>query len=82
MGADSLGKRKDRENYANSMINLYSQKRPVLIDVFGPDCIQNTIGGKMPNSAFIINKERKMVLWQEWSNPAEIRAKLEEMTGN
>ena len=71
---------KERVDYALEMIKEYTQKRPVLIDVFGEDCLQNKIGGDMPNSLIVVDKEGKLVLWQVWSNAEELRAKLEEMT--
>lgn len=72
----------ERVAYAEEMIEQTKQKRPIIIDTFGENCIQNTLGGGMPNSAFIIDKEGKLALWQKWSDPNAIRAKLEEMTGN
>lgn len=70
----------ERVDYALEMIKEYSQKIPVLIDTFSPDCIQNTLGGRAPNSLVVIDGEGKAVLWQDWADPKALRAKLEEMT--
>lgn len=70
----------ERVDYALEMVKEYSQKIPVLIDTFSPDCIQNTLGGQAPNSLVVIDGEGKAVLWQDWADPKALRAKLEEMT--
>ena len=72
----------ERVDYALEMIKENSQKRPILIDTFGPDCVQRTVGGGRPNSLVIIDKNGKIALWQNWSNLEKARKKLEEMTGN
>lgn len=71
----------ERVDYAAEMIQEYSQHRPVLIDTFGDDCLQKTIGGNMPNSLIVVDKEGNLALWQIWSNPDELQKKLDEMTG-
>jgi len=70
----------ERVDYALKMIKEYSQEIPVLIDTFGPDCIQNTLGGHSPDGLVVIDREGKVVLWQDWADPKALRAKLEEMT--
>jgi len=70
----------ERVDYALEMIKEHNQKIPVLIDTFSPDCIQNTLGGRAPNSLIVIDEKGKTVLWQDWANPKALRAKLEEMT--
>jgi hypothetical protein len=71
----------ERVEYAAEMVQGYSQNRPVLIDTFGGESIQKALGGSMPNSLIVIDKEGKVALWQRWSKPDELRKKLEEMTG-
>lgn len=73
--------REERVDYAVAMIKQYSQFRPVLIDTFGEKCLQRTIGGSMPNSLIVVDKEGKVALWQAWSDAKALRKKLEEMTG-
>ena len=70
----------ERVDYALGMIKRYNQGIPVLIDIFSPDCIQNTLGGRAPNSLVVIDREGKVILWQDWADPKALRAKLEEMT--
>lgn len=70
----------ERVDYALGMIKRYNQGIPILIDIFSPDCIQNTLGGRAPNSLVVIDGEGKVVLWQDWADPKALRAKLEEMT--
>ena len=70
----------ERVDYALGMIKRYNQEIPVLIDIFSPDYIQNTLGGRAPNSLVVIDGEGKVVLWQDWADPKALRAKLEEMT--
>jgi len=72
----------ERVAYAEEMLDQTSQKRPIIIDIFGDNCIQNTIGGRMPNSGIIIDKEGKIAFWQDWARPDAIRTKLEEITGS
>ena len=72
---------KERVDYALEMMKAYSQVRPILIDTFGEKCLQNVIGGRMPNSLIVVDRQGKVALWQEWSNVKALRAKLEEMTG-
>jgi len=70
----------ERVEYALEMIEEQNQALPVIIDIFGPDCIQNTLGGRMPNSVVIIDKEGKIAYWKDWINPAELKEKLKELT--
>ena len=72
----------ERVDYALEMIKEYSQKIPALIDTFGPDCIQNTLGGHAPNSLVVIDREGKIAFLQDWSNPKDLRVKLEEITNS
>ncbi len=71
----------ERVDYALEMIKEYTQHRPVLIDTFGPECLQKTIGGSMPNSLIVVDKEGKLAFWQMWAKPADLRNKLEVMLG-
>lgn len=73
---------KERVDYALEMMKKYAQFRPILIDTFGDDCLQNTIGGSMPNSLILLDKQGKVLLWQAWSDPEKLRDKLEEVTGH
>jgi hypothetical protein len=70
----------EREAYALKMIKDFGQKRPIIIDTFGDECVQNWLGGNMPNSLAIIDKDGKLVLWQDWSDAKGLREKLDEMT--
>jgi len=70
----------EREIYAAEMIEEWGQNRPILIDIFGEDCVQNWLGGGAPNSLAVIDKDGKLVLWQVWSDAKELREKIEEMT--
>ena len=70
----------EREAYADEMIELWNQDRPVMIDIFGDDCVQKWLGGGAPNSLAVIDREGKLVLWQVWSDAKELREKLDEMT--
>ena len=70
----------EREAYALGMIADFSQERPIIIDDFGKDCVQNWLGGGAPNSLAIIDRDGKLALWQVWSDAKELRTKLEEMT--
>ncbi len=73
---------KERVDYALEMLKEYAQIRPVLIDTFGEKCLQNTLGGGMPNSLIVVDKEGKVALWQAWSDPKALWKKLVEMTGH
>ena len=75
------GTSEERVEYAEDMINSYSQHRPVLIDTFGDDCVQKTLGGGRPNSLVVVDRDGKLALWQDWSKAETLRAKLVEMTG-
>lgn len=70
----------ERVDYALQMIKDFNQVRPIMIDIFGPDCIQNWLGGSMPNSLIVIDREGILQLWQNWANVEGLREKLEEMT--
>lgn len=70
----------ERVDYAKQMLKDFpDEKRDILIDTFGPECIQIKYGAGRPNSLLVIDKKGKLVLWQEWANPEKIRAKLNEM---
>ena len=71
----------ERVDYAKILIDDHDMKIPILIDEFTKDNIQNTIGGKAPNSLIVIDKEGKTALWQGWTDPEALRVKLLEMTG-
>ena len=71
----------ERLDYALEMMQEYSQHRPVLIDIFGDNCVQKAVGGNMPNSLIVVDPDGKLALWQLWSNAEELRKKLDEMTG-
>ncbi|MFC1564872.1 hypothetical protein ACFL6G_08035 [candidate division KSB1 bacterium] len=71
----------EREAYALKMIQDFSQNRPIIIDNFSEDRVQKWLGGGAPNSLAVIDRDGKIVLWQQWSNAKELREKLEEMTG-
>ncbi|MBW7995948.1 MAG: hypothetical protein FVQ81_05120 [Candidatus Glassbacteria bacterium] len=71
----------ERQAYALEMIESFGNNRPIMIDRIGKDCVQNSLGGGAPNSLALIDREGKLVLWQAWSNAEELRAELEEMTG-
>ena len=70
----------EREQYALKMLKDWNQVRPIMIDDFGDDCVQKWLGGNAPNSLAVIGRDGKLVLWQTWSAPKELRAKIEEMT--
>ena len=70
-----------RIDYALKMIKDENQVRPILIDTFDPECIQNVLGGRMPNSLIIIGKDGKLVFWQDWAKPDILRKELEKLTG-
>jgi hypothetical protein len=72
---------KERVDYALEMMKEYSQERPILIDKFGEEPLQKTIGGNRPNSLIVVDREGKVALWQDWSEPAALHKKLCEMTG-
>jgi len=73
---------KERINYVKILIEDHDLKYPILIDTFGPECIQERLGGGAPNSMIVIDKEGKTALWQVWAEPAALKRKLEEMTGD
>ena len=72
---------KERVDYALEMMKEFSQERPILIDKFGDDSLQKLIGGNRPNSLIVVDREGKVALWQDWSEPAALHKKLCEMTG-
>ena len=69
----------EREDYALGMLKDFNQVRPIMIDIFGKDCVQNWLGGGAPNSLAVIDRQGKLALWQTWSDAKELRAKIEEM---
>ena len=71
----------ERRAYAREMVKKFGNTRPIMIDRIGKDCVQNNLGGNAPNSLALIDAEGKLVLWQPWSDPNELRTKLEELTG-
>ena len=71
----------EREDYALGMLKDFNQVRPIMIDIFGDDCVQKWLGGGAPNSLAVIDREGKLALWQQWSDAEELRKKIEEMTG-
>lgn len=70
----------DREEYAVEMLEQFNQVRPIMIDEFGKDCVQNWLGGGAPNSLAVIDREGKLALWQVWSDADGLREKIVEMT--
>ncbi len=75
--------REERVDYALEMLKEYSaEQRRILIDEFGPDAIQQKLGGGMPNSLMVVDREGRLALWQVWSDAKALRDKLEEMTGD
>jgi len=70
----------ERVDYALKMIKDENQVRPILVDTFDPECIQNVLGGRLPNSLIIIGKEGKLVFWQAWAKPDILRKELEKIT--
>ena len=72
----------ERVAYAAEMIKKRGVKRPILIDTFGPKSVQNVLGNGRPNSLIVIDLQGKVALWQSWSDPKKLRAKLQEMTRN
>jgi len=70
----------EREIYALGMLKDYGQKRPIIIDNFDKDCVQNTLGGRAPNSLIVVDREGKLAYWEQWANPKNLREKLDEMT--
>ena len=70
----------ERVENAKELIDKHGETRTILIDEFGDKSVQKTIGGGRPNSLVVVDKDGKVALWQGWSNPAELRKKLEEMT--
>ncbi len=71
---------KERLDYAKLLIQDHGIKYPILIDIFGSDCVQNTLGGGAPNSVVVIDKDGKAAYWQTWAEPTGLRKKLQEMT--
>ena len=71
----------ERVDYALTMMKAYAEHRAILIDTFGDDCVQKKLGGNRPNSLIVVDREGKLVLWQDWSDPHLLQKKLEEMTG-
>ncbi len=69
----------ERVDYALEMMKEYNQFRPVIIDRF-KDTLQKSLGGGAPNSLALIDKDGKIVLWQQWSHPKKLREHLEDMT--
>jgi len=80
-GLKQTGTHEERVNHARILKEERNQIRPILIDTFGDDCIQNKLGGRKTNSLLVIDKESRVALWQEWSHADKLRSKLEEMTG-
>jgi len=73
--------RQERVDYAKGMVKEFNEHRPILVDTFGENCLQRTLGGGRPNSLIVVDKEGRVALWQDWGNPAELRRRLEDMTG-
>lgn len=71
----------ERVDYAKILIDDHDLKVSILIDEFKEDNVQNTLGGKAPNSLLVIDRKGKAALWQGWTDPEELRKKLDEMTG-
>lgn len=71
----------ERVDYAKILIDDHDLKVSILIDEFTEDNVQNTLGGKAPNSLLVIDRKGKAALWQGWTNPEELRVKLAKMTG-
>ncbi|MFC1477329.1 hypothetical protein ACFL6L_02570 [candidate division KSB1 bacterium] len=74
----------EREAYALKMIKDFNQHRPIVIDIFpdeekGIKTVQQWLGGGAPNSGVIIDREGKLVYYEQWAKPANMRAKLDEM---
>jgi hypothetical protein len=74
--------REERVAYAREMLKDLKQYRPILIDKFGAESIQRRLGAGMPNSLIVVDREGKVALWQGWSDAAELRKKLEELTSS
>jgi hypothetical protein len=72
----------ERINYAKLLIEEHSLQYPILIDTFGPECVQNTLGGGAPNSVIVVDGEGKAAYWQTWAEASGLRKKLKELTGN
>jgi len=72
---------RERVDHALGMLKQYRQERPILIDEFGENSLQEKIGGGVPNSLLVIDPEGRAALWQQWSDPKALREKLQDMTG-
>ncbi len=78
----------ERTDYALKMIEDYTENRAVLIDHMrpekgsdDPEIVQKTLGGNRPNSLIVVDKEGKVAMWQDWSEPNGLRAMLYKLTG-
>jgi len=69
----------EREEYAEEMAEEWGQNRPILIDIFGEDCVQNWLGGGAPNSLAVIDRDGKLTLWQVWSDAEKLRTHIDEL---
>ena len=69
----------ERIAYARQMAKQYKMKRRILIDTFGDACLQKRVGGNRPNSLLAIDKQGRVALWQDWSDPRRLREKLDEL---
>jgi hypothetical protein len=78
----------ERVDYALEMIEQYTENRAVLIDHMppqpgtdDPQTVQKTLGGNRPNSLIVVDKEGKVAIWQDWSEPNGLRSALYQLTG-
>ncbi len=78
----------ERTDYALKMIEDYTENRAVLIDHMppkkdsdDPQTVQKTLGGNRPNSLIVVDKEGKVAMWQDWSEPNGLRSILYQLTG-
>lgn len=78
-GKEQTKNLEEKASYADEMVKQWGQNRPALIDIFSKDCVQNWIGVVAPNSLALIDRDGRLVLWQVWSNPEEIRKKLDQI---
>ncbi len=69
----------DRVNYAKILVEDHGLKRPIIIDGFAKDNLQNTLGGGAPNSMLLIDREGKAALFQPWSDPIGLEKKLDKL---
>jgi hypothetical protein len=74
----------EREDYALKMIKDFNQVRPILIDIFpdsekGIKTVQKWLGGGAPNSGIVIDRNGKMVFWQDWAKPNDLRENIEKL---